>query len=39
DINEPSVEPFSWDCDGESNVLDLKEAFSGEGIANGYGFR
>ncbi|PWA89138.1 F-box domain, cyclin-like protein [Artemisia annua] len=39
DINEPSVEPFPWECDGESNVLDLKEAFSGEGIANGYGFR
>nr|XP_043633854.1 F-box protein At5g39450 isoform X2 [Erigeron canadensis] len=38
-INEPSAEPFPWDCDGESNCLDLKEAFSGEGISNGYGFR
>ncbi|XP_023745983.1 F-box protein At5g39450 isoform X1 [Lactuca sativa] len=38
-IDEPSVEPFPWESDGESNFLDLKEAFSGEGIANGYGFR
>lgn len=38
-IDEPSVEPFPWENDGESNFLDLKEAFNGEGIANGYGFR
>ncbi|KAJ0467537.1 putative F-box domain containing protein [Helianthus annuus] len=38
-INEPSDESFPWACDGDSDVLDLKEVFSGEGIANGYGFR
>ncbi|KAI3798032.1 hypothetical protein L1987_33298 [Smallanthus sonchifolius] len=38
-INEPSDESFPWDCDGDSNFHDLKEVFSGEGIANGYGFR
>ncbi|KAL8246306.1 hypothetical protein R6Q59_007522 [Mikania micrantha] len=38
-INEPSDESFPWDCDGDSSFLDLKEVFSGEGIANGYGFR
>ncbi|XP_024991010.1 F-box protein At5g39450 isoform X1 [Cynara cardunculus var. scolymus] len=37
--DEPSAEPFPWDCDGDSNVVHLKEVFSGEGIANGYGFR
>ncbi|XP_076881338.1 F-box protein At5g39450-like [Bidens hawaiensis] len=40
-INEPSDETFPWSCDGDggSGFLDLKEVFSGEGIANGYGFR
>ncbi|KAK1411327.1 hypothetical protein QVD17_37875 [Tagetes erecta] len=38
-INEPSDESFPWECDGDSSFLDLKEVFSGEGIANGYGFR
>ncbi|XP_071705499.1 F-box protein At5g39450-like isoform X2 [Rutidosis leptorrhynchoides] len=38
-INEPSAEPFPFNSDGDSKFLDLKEAFGGEGIANGYGFR
>ncbi|KAI3795040.1 hypothetical protein L1987_37684 [Smallanthus sonchifolius] len=38
-INVPSDESFPWDCDGDSHFHDLKEVFSGEGIANGYGFR
>lgn len=35
DINEPSSEPFPWD----TNPVDIKHAFTGEGIASGYGFR
>lgn len=38
-INEPSHEPFPWDTDGDSLPLDVGQAFTGEGIANGYGFR
>lgn len=33
-INELSLEQFPWDCD-----VEVKYAFMGEGIANGYGFR
>lgn len=39
-IEEPSNDPFPWCTDGhDSNPLDVKHAFTGEGIANGYGFR
>ncbi|XP_019432085.1 PREDICTED: F-box protein At5g39450-like [Lupinus angustifolius] len=38
-INEFSSEPFPWDTDADSNPVDIKEAFIGEGIATGYGFR
>ncbi|CAL0319729.1 unnamed protein product [Lupinus luteus] len=38
-INEPSSEPFPWDTDADSNPVDIKDAFIGEGIASGYGFR
>nr|XP_016494927.1 PREDICTED: F-box protein At5g39450-like [Nicotiana tabacum] len=38
-IDEPSNDPFPWSTDGECNPLDVKHAFMGEGIANGYGFR
>ncbi|CAN4122406.1 unnamed protein product [Withania somnifera] len=39
-IEEPSDEPFPWCTDEhDSNPLDVKHAFAGEGIANGYGFR
>lgn len=39
-IEEPSNDPFPWCTDGhDSNPLDVKHAFKGEGIANGYGFR
>ncbi|CAO2832435.1 unnamed protein product [Amaranthus hypochondriacus] len=38
-VNEPSVEPFPWDSGADSAPVAVKKAFSGEGIANGYGFR
>lgn len=38
-IDEPSLEPFPWDKDGDSLPVYIKQAFLGEGIANGYGFR
>ncbi|CAL0327743.1 unnamed protein product [Lupinus luteus] len=38
-INESSAEPFPWDTDAYSNPVDIKDAFVGEGIATGYGFR
>ncbi|OIV98097.1 hypothetical protein TanjilG_25965 [Lupinus angustifolius] len=38
-INEPSSESFPWDTDADSNPVDIKDAFMGEGIASGYGFR
>lgn len=38
-VDEPSSDPFPWDADGDSVPLDVKQAFLGEGIANGYGFR
>lgn len=39
-IEEPSNDPFPWCTDGhDSNPVDVKHAFMGEGIANGYGFR
>ncbi|KAI4313118.1 hypothetical protein L6164_026126 [Bauhinia variegata] len=38
-INESSSEPFPWDTDADSFHINIKHAFVGEGIANGYGFR
>ncbi|XP_009793454.1 F-box protein At5g39450 [Nicotiana tabacum] len=38
-IDEPSNDPFPWSTDVDCNPLDVKHAFAGEGIANGYGFR
>ncbi|KAF3434056.1 hypothetical protein FNV43_RR25159 [Rhamnella rubrinervis] len=38
-IDEPSLDPFPWDKDGDSLPVNIKQAFLGEGIANGYGFR
>ncbi|CAK9179421.1 unnamed protein product [Ilex paraguariensis] len=38
-IDEPSLDPFPWDTDSDSLPVDVKYAFMGEGIANGYGFR
>lgn len=35
----PSTDPFPWDTDEDSNHIDIKQSFVGEGIANGYGFR
>ncbi|XP_023517884.1 F-box protein At5g39450 [Cucurbita pepo subsp. pepo] len=38
-INEPSVDPFPWESDGDLFPVNIQHTFSGEGIANGYGFR
>ncbi|KAK8501176.1 hypothetical protein V6N13_076552 [Hibiscus sabdariffa] len=38
-IDEPSLDPFPWDSDADSHPVNVKHAFMGEGIANGYGFR
>ncbi|CAK8567949.1 unnamed protein product [Lathyrus sativus] len=38
-INEPSSEPFPWNTDADSLPVNIKHAFTGEGIASGYGFR
>ncbi|KAL3530186.1 hypothetical protein ACH5RR_009508 [Cinchona calisaya] len=38
-IDESSVDSFPWETDRDGNVLDIKHAYTGEGIANGYGFR
>jgi hypothetical protein len=38
-MDEPSLEPFPWDSDVDSPPVNVKQAFMGEGIANGYGFR
>ncbi|KAJ7957052.1 F-box family protein [Quillaja saponaria] len=38
-VNESSLDPFPWDTDADSLPLNIKHTFSGEGIANGYGFR
>lgn len=38
-LDEPSSEPFPWDSDGDFEPLDITCAYTGEGIANGYGFR
>lgn len=36
-MDEPSFDPFPWDSDAD--ISNIKHAFVGEGIANGYGFR
>ncbi|XP_022141802.1 F-box protein At5g39450-like [Momordica charantia] len=38
-INEPSVDPFPWESDGDLLPVSIRHTFTGEGIANGYGFR
>ncbi|KAK9134960.1 hypothetical protein Syun_014290 [Stephania yunnanensis] len=38
-IDEISSDPFPWKTDGDSIPVDVKQAYNGEGIANGYGFR
>ncbi|OMO56143.1 hypothetical protein COLO4_35769 [Corchorus olitorius] len=38
-IDEPSMDPFPWDKDADSQPVSVEHAFMGEGIANGYGFR
>ncbi|XWS41275.1 hypothetical protein CRYUN_Cryun17cG0067000 [Craigia yunnanensis] len=38
-IDEPSLDLFPWDSDADSHPVNVKHAFMGEGIANGYGFR
>ncbi|GAB4835557.1 hypothetical protein Ancab_000466 [Ancistrocladus abbreviatus] len=38
-VNEPSVESFPWSTGADSLPVYVEHAFSGEGIANGYGFR
>lgn len=37
--DEPSLDPFPWETDADSLPVNVKHAFMGEGIANGYGFR
>ncbi|KAL4183787.1 hypothetical protein AMTRI_Chr11g100030 [Amborella trichopoda] len=37
--NEPSFDPFPWQTYGDSLSVEIVQAYSGEGIANGYGFR
>lgn len=39
DTNEPSSEPFPLDADVDSFPVNIENAFVGEGIATGYGFR
>ncbi|KAK6128421.1 hypothetical protein DH2020_037833 [Rehmannia glutinosa] len=38
-IDQPSTDTFPWGTDEDSNHIDVKQSFMGEGIANGYGFR
>ncbi|KAF9599874.1 hypothetical protein IFM89_001820 [Coptis chinensis] len=38
-VDELCSDPFLWNNDGASRSVDVKRAYSGEGIANGYGFR
>ncbi|XP_038989191.1 F-box protein At5g39450 [Phoenix dactylifera] len=38
-VDEPATEPFPWETDGDSIHVEVKHTCSGEGIANGYGFR
>lgn len=36
---QPSTDSFPWDTDEDSNHIDVRQSYMGEGIANGYGFR
>lgn len=36
---QPSTDTFPWDTDEDSNHIDVRQSYMGEGIANGYGFR
>ncbi|MQL72744.1 hypothetical protein Taro_005144 [Colocasia esculenta] len=38
-VDEPSSDPFPWDVDDEAKPVEVLQSYSGEGIANGYGFR
>ncbi|KAM7259791.1 hypothetical protein ACFE04_015532 [Oxalis oulophora] len=38
-INESSPDSFPWDLDSDSIPVCIEHAFTGEGIAHGYGFR
>jgi len=38
-INEPSSDPFPWETDRNSFSMNIEHAFTGEGIASGYGFK
>lgn len=38
-VDEPSDDVFPWNAGADSLPISVKQAFSGEGIANGYGFR
>lgn len=38
-VDEPATEPFPWETDGDSVPVEVMYTCSGEGIANGYGFR
>ncbi|KAJ6811148.1 F-box protein [Iris pallida] len=38
-VDEPAADSFPWEMDGDGVSVEVKCSFSGEGIANGYGFR
>ncbi|KAK8966140.1 F-box protein [Platanthera guangdongensis] len=38
-VDEPSPDPFPWKTYGDSVLVEVNRTYSGEGIANGYGFR
>ncbi|XP_020592882.1 F-box protein At5g39450 [Phalaenopsis equestris] len=38
-VEEPSPDPFPWETYVDSIPVEVKRTYSGEGIANGYGFR
>ena len=38
-VNEESSESFPWETDRDATPVEISHAYSGEGIANGYGFR
>ncbi|WVZ26464.1 hypothetical protein V8G54_005008 [Vigna mungo] len=39
DINDPSSDSFPFDSNRDTLSVEIKHAFAGEGISNGYGFR
>lgn len=36
---EPALEAFPWEADGDGVRVEVMHSYTGEGIANGYGFR